>query len=183
MNTFTTLLFFLYVAAATGVILPQLHVIKQIAFKYPYSCQPGPLSYEGCALFLTDYGVTRNSPDLLYNGACGSDNEFDVMLAGSNFGMLTDLGDVPLQNVTASKAFNYNKTVGQDNLFTSSIKVVTGHTYAAVLARDDIRALFVFRVESYERSGPAVITYAVKQYGVIESVQEAPGFSWNEPNH
>jgi len=105
------------------------------------------------------------------------------MLAGSNFGMLTDLGDVPLQNVTASKAFNYNNMVGEDNVFTSTIKVVKGHTYAAVLAKQDIRALFVFRVESYERSGPAAITYAVKQYGVIQSVQEAPGFSWNAPNH
>ena len=183
MNSFTSLLFFVCVTATTAVILPELHVIKQVSFKYPYSCQPGPASYEACALFLTDYGVSRNMPDLLYNGACGSDNYFDVMLAGSDFGMVTDLGDVALENVTASKAFNYNNMVGQENKFTSSIIVVKGHTYAAVLAKQEIRALFVFRVESYERSGPAVLTYAVKQYGVIQSVQEAPGFSWTAPSH
>ncbi|CAF4350160.1 unnamed protein product, partial [Rotaria magnacalcarata] len=88
--------------------------------------------YEGCALFITDYGVSRNMPDLLYNGACGSDNVFEVMLAGDDFGMLSDLGDVPLENVTASKAFNYENMAGQDNRFFNTINVVKGHTYAAL---------------------------------------------------
>ncbi|CAF1352427.1 unnamed protein product [Rotaria magnacalcarata] len=183
MNPITIVSLFVYVAVTTSVILPELHVIKRISFKYPYSCQPGPLSYEGCALFITDYGVSRNMPDLLYNGACGSDNFFEVMLAGDDFGMLSDLGDVPLENVTASKAFNYENMAGQDNRFFNTINVVKGHTYAALLAKEEIRALFVFRVESYEKSGAATIAYAVKQYGVIQSVQEAPGFSWVEPNH
>ncbi|CAF1107809.1 unnamed protein product [Rotaria sordida] len=183
MDSFTYLSLFIFVAVASSFTLPELHVIKKISFKYPYSCQPGPSSYEGCALFLTDYGVLRNMPDLLYNGACGSSNTFEVMLAGDNFGMLSDLGDVPLENVTASKAFNYNRITGDDNTFTSTIKVVSGHTYAALLAKSEIRALFVFRVESYERSGPATISYAVKQYGIITLSQESPGFSWDEPNH
>ncbi|CAF1108140.1 unnamed protein product [Adineta steineri] len=183
MNSFTNILLCLYVATVSTVVLPELHVIKQASFKYPYSCQPQPIKYENCALFLTQYGVSHNAPDLLYNGACGSDNVFDVMLAGSNFGMLSDLGDVPLETVSASKAFNYNRKVGKDNAFVDSIPVVKGHTYAAVLAKSDIRALFVFRVDSYERSGPAVISYAVKQYAMMNVVQEAPGFDWDAPNH
>ncbi|CAF2390822.1 unnamed protein product [Rotaria sp. Silwood2] len=183
MNSLTLLSLFIYVAVATSATLPELHVIKKVSFTHPYSCQSSPLSYEGCALFLTDYGVSLNMPDLLYNGACGSDNTFDVMLAGDDFGMLTDLGDVPLENVTAAKAFNYEYMVGHDNKFTDTVKVVSGHTYAALLAKREIRALFVFRVENYERSGPALISYAVKQYGVVESVQEAPGFSWDAPNY
>jgi hypothetical protein len=122
-------------------------------------------------------------PDLLYYGACGGDIHFLVMLAGDDFGMLSDLGDVPLESVTASKAFNYENVSGKDNQFTSSITVVKGHTYAALLAKREIRALFVFRVENYEPSGPATINYAVKQYGIIQSTQEDPGFSWDEPNH
>ena len=189
MNCLTLLSLFVCVTIATsGLILiqdtlPELHVIKEASFKYPYSCQPGPLNYENSALFITDYGHSRGAPDLLYNGACGSDNTFDVMLAGNDFGMLSDLGDVPLENVTASKAFNYENVADQDNKFTNTIQVVKGHTYAALLAKNDIRALFVFRVQSYERSGPAAITYAVKQYGIIQSSNEAPGFSWDEPNH
>ncbi|CAF3009316.1 unnamed protein product [Rotaria sp. Silwood2] len=183
MNSLTFLSLFIYIAVVAAATLPELHVIKKVSFNYPYSCQRGSLSYEGCALFLTDYGVSRNMPDLLYNGACGSDNTFDVMLAGDDFGMLTDLGDVSLENVTASKAFNYENTVGRDNKFAGTIKVVNGHTYAALLAKRDIRALFVFRVENYERSGPAIITYAVKQYGIVRFVQEAPGFSWDASNY
>jgi hypothetical protein len=183
MNTFTIVSLFVCVAVSSSIILPELHVIKKITFKHPYGCPRSPLSYEDTALFLTDYGVARNSPDLLYYGACGSNSSFQVMLAGDSFGMLADLGDVALEGVTASKAFNYVNVVGKDNQFTSSIQVVNGHTYATLLARDDIRALFVFRVESYVPSGPATLSYAVKQYGFIESVQEAPGFSWNATNH
>jgi len=183
MNSFTILSLFICVVAATSVVLPELHVIKRISLKYPYSCQPGPLSYEGCALFLTDYGLSRNMPDLLYNGACGSDDYFDVMLSGDDFGLLSDLGDVPLENLTASRAFNYENMVGKANTFTNTIDVVQGHTYVTLLAKEEIRALIVFRVENYERSGPATIAYAVKQYGVIQSVQDAPGFSWTETNH
>jgi hypothetical protein len=183
MNSFTILSLFICIVAATSVVLPELHVIKRISFKYPYGCQPGPLSYEGCALFLTDYGLSRNMPDLLYNGACGSDDYFDVMLSGNDFGLLSDLGDVPLENLTASRAFNYENMVGKANTFTNTIDVVQGHTYVTLLAKEEIRALIVFRVENYERSGPATIAYAVKQYGVIQSVQDALGFSWTEPNH
>jgi hypothetical protein len=105
------------------------------------------------------------------------------MLAGNDFGMLSDLGDVPLENLTASRAFNYENRVGQDNMFTATIEVVKEHTYAALLARQNLRALFVFRVENYERGGPVTLAYAVKQYGVIQSVDETPGFSWNATNH
>lgn len=183
MNILAVVALLICIGGTISIDLPELHVIHQITFKYPYSCQPGPSSFENCALFVTDYGRSRNQPDLLYNGACGSDNDFDVMLAGNDFGMLSDLGDVPLENVTASRAFNYENMVGKDNTFTSSIEVVKGHTYAALLAKQEIRALFVFRVDNYERSGPATISYAVKQYGIIQSVQESPGFSWNATNH
>jgi len=183
MNTLTILSLFICVVAATSLVLPELHVIKRVSFKYPYSCHSGPLTYEGCTLFLSDYGVSRNMPDLLYNGACGGNDFFDVMMAGQDFGLLSDLGDVPLENLTASRAFNYDNMVGKANEFFNVIEVVQGHTYVALLAKEEIRALFVFRVEQYEKNGPATISYAVKQYGVIQSVQQSPGFSWNEINH
>jgi hypothetical protein len=181
MNSFTSLSLFICVVAVSSVVLPELHVIKRIAFKRPYGCQT--VSYEDSALFITDYGVSRNMPDLLYTGACGSTDYFNVMLAGDEFGLLSDLGDVPLETLTASRAFNYDNTMGKWNLFAEAVTVVQGHTYVALLAKREIRALFVFRVENFEPSGPASIAYAVKQYGVIQSVDEAPGFSWNATNH
>lgn len=87
MKTLATVSLFLYLTVATSTTLPELHTIKTAFFKYSYSCQPGPLRYEGCALFLTDYGLSRNMPDLLYNGVCNFDDWFDVMLAGNDFGM------------------------------------------------------------------------------------------------
>ncbi|CAF0999956.1 unnamed protein product [Adineta ricciae] len=173
----------LLVSVTAAVILPELNVIKQTTFKYSYSCQPPPLEYHDCALFLTDNTPQPNEPVLLYNGACGAKDYFGVNFGGSDFGVLSDLGNVPLEEVTASKAFNFNNTVGEDNEFFDTVPVVSEHTYAALIARDDTRALFVFRVEKYQHNGPLTLSYAVKQYGVIESVQEAPGFSWDAPNH
>ncbi|CAF0944959.1 unnamed protein product [Adineta ricciae] len=173
----------LFVSVTAAVTLPELNVIKQTTFKYSYSCQPPPLAYRDCALFLTDDSARQNEPELLYNGACGSKDYFEVHFAGSNFGVISDLGNVPLKEVTASKAFNFNNTVGEDNEFFATVPVVSEHTYAALIARDNIRALFVFRIENYQHNGPLTLSYAVKQYGINQSVQEAPGFSWNAPNH
>jgi hypothetical protein len=162
------------VVCANGVLstmLPELHLIKEFTFKYPYSCQPASSTYENSALFLTD------------DGACGDDNFFRVMLAGSDFGMLSDLGDVPLENMTAMRAFNYMDVSGGENTFINNIEVTEGHTYVVLLAKYEVRALITLRVDKYVKSGPATIRYAVKQYGIIDSVQEASGFSWNEPNH
>lgn len=183
MRSFHSLVLLASVASVAAVVLPPLHVIQQASFKYSYSCQPGPLRYTDCALFLTDKSVVTNAPELLYNGACGSNDYFEVMFGATDFGLLTDLGDVPLETLTASMSFNYNNIVGGDNTFSQTVPVVAGHTYAAVLARRNTRALFVFRVESHERNGPVTVRYAVKQFGAIESVQESPGFSWTTPNH
>jgi hypothetical protein len=183
MNSITILALFICIGTVSSVVLPELHVIKRTSFKNPYGCSSSPPSYEDSALFLTDYGVSRNMPDLLYMGACGSDDYFVVMLAGDDFGLLSDLGDVPLENITASRAFNYDNVFTKGNIFTDVIQVVEGHTYVALLAKHEIRALFVFHVENFEQSGPATIAYAVKQYGVIQTVDEAPGFSWNATNH
>ena len=171
------------VATPVSTVLPELHVIKEYAFRYPYSCQPSPIGYKYSALFLTDYDMSRNDPALLYNGACGSQDYFEVMMAGDDFGLISDLGDVPLENVTASRAFNYQRVSGMDNIFSQTVPAIAGHTYAALLARQDLRALFVFRVDSFRQDGPAAIRYAVKQYGIVTVVQEDPGFSWDEPNH
>ena len=181
MNSFTGLSLFICIVAVSSYVLPELHVIKRASFKNPYGCQSS--SYENSALFISDYSTSRGATELLYYGACGGDDNFEIMLAGDNFGFLSDLGNVPLENLTAARAFNYENMVGKWNTFTSVAKVVQGHAYAAVLATREIRALFVFRVESFEPSGPASIAYAVEQYGIVQSVDEAPGFSWNATNH
>lgn len=170
-------------AGKATVRLPSLNTIEEFQFQYSYSCQPSPISYRGAALFLTDNGLAQNDPDVLYNGACGADDYFEGMLGGNNFALVADLGDVALENVTSSRAFNYLNVVGSENIFRRAVKVIKGHTYVVLSARAGVRALFTLTVGDYQKNGPMKIRYAVKEYSLIQTIQESPGFSWNEPNH
>ena len=99
------------------------------------------------------------------------------------FAVIADLGDVPLENVTSSRAFNYLRVVRMDNIFRETSPVVQGHTYAVLSTRSDIRTLYAMKVIDYQKNGPLKIQFAVRSYSFIRIVDESPGFSWEEPNH
>lgn len=61
--------------------LPQLRKVMTHEFTAPYSCKG---SYEKSALFLSSQSQQRNSPDLLYNGGCGSQLYFQSDTAGDD---------------------------------------------------------------------------------------------------
>ena len=172
-------------SAAVKMNLPPLNTIQEFRFQYPYSCRPSSSSspYDGSGLFLSDKTIASNDPDLLYNGACGAKDYFQATVGGISFAVIADLGDVPLENVTSSRAFNYLRTVGMDNIFRETSPVVIGHTYAVLSTRQQTHSLFAIQVVDYQKNGPMQIRYAVREYSVIETVQTSPGFSWEEPNH
>ncbi len=159
--------------------MPVLHQIKQVTLSAPYGCNG---SYAQSALFLSSYSKTVNGPDLLYNGACGSQDYVEASIAGDDFTLITDLGNVKLENVTASKAFNWNDTVGEDNSFKQTQPVILNHTYAVLISKSDIRALYAFKVVSQQQDGPMKIRYAVLSYSVQQSTSESPGFGWDQNN-
>jgi hypothetical protein len=159
--------------------LPALNVIQRATLAYPYSCQG---SYGASALFLSAYSKERNSPDLLYNGACGSEDYIEADTAGDDFALIADLGPVPLHEVTSAMAFNYRNVVGGDNNFTRSAPVLVGHTYSVLISKSDIRALFVLHVDEQVADGPMTISYAVKSYAVQATTASSPGFGWTAPN-
>lgn len=164
--------------------LPELNAVRRVTFTHPYSCYGGggAPSYEGSALFLSDHARQRNAPDLLYNGACGSTAYLEAATAGDDFALIADLGEVPLDRVTPSMAFNLTQVVGGDNTFTRTAPVIVGHTYAVLISKSDIRALFVLHVESQVADGPMTISYAVKSYAIQETTASAPGFGWGAPS-
>ncbi len=157
--------------------LPQLHQVNTIKLKAPYSCNG---SYKKSAIFLTDYSESRNSPDLLYNGACGSKKYIGASTAGDDFSLIADLGDIDIEKVTASKSFNFQRTVGSDNTFKESARLIKGHTYAVLTSKSDIRSLVIYKLTELKPNGEAKFEYSVKSYSIQESIDEAPGFSWEQ---
>jgi hypothetical protein len=163
--------------------LPELHTIKTITLSPPYSCRPSEQfqkGYENTALFLSAYSKQRNIPDLLFNGACKADNYFQ---AGTTFSLVADLGDVPVDEVSASNAFNFKRvhSFPDQSKFVQASNVELNHTYAVLLNEDDIRALFVFKVVEFVPDEKVVLRYAVKSYQVMPTRGFiSAGFDWEK---
>jgi hypothetical protein len=162
---------------ATPPGLPALHAVKAATLSPSYSCRSKEefdKGFRNTALFLSTHGVETNSPDLLFNGACGAENYFDVTFAGDDMSLIADLGAVPIEQVTTQKAFN------SVNRFTREAKVEQGHTYAVVVNQTDRRGLFVFSVDQYVPDQKVVLRYDVKDYQITERVAQSAGFDWGK---
>jgi len=78
--------------------LPELHRIRTATLSPSYSCRSEEefqKGYENTALFLSKYSLRRNSPELLFNGACKT---WDY-LQGHGLDVIADLGDVPIEEL------------------------------------------------------------------------------------
>ncbi len=159
--------------------LPQLHSINRVMLAAPYSCQG---DYRRSALFLSSYSKERNSPELLYNGACGSQNYIQGLTAGDDFALVADLGEIPIEVITASDAFN-SGTILDANAFKEYQPVKQNHSYVVLISKAEIRSLFVIKVLYQVKDGPMVFDYAVKSYSIQSTRSESPGFSWSARNH
>lgn len=164
--------------------LPELHIIKTVTLSPSYSCRPEAefqRGYEGTALFLSDYSKRTGSPDLLFNGACRSDDEFEASTAGDDMALIADLGaDTPIETLTAHLAFNKQNVHMFEaySKFARQVKVAANHTYVVLLSKRDIRGLFVFTVTNLVPNKRVDLRYAVKQYQVMDVKEQSPGFDW-----
>jgi hypothetical protein len=196
MRKFAYVLFALTIAAVSAFAqkpnygLPDLHTIKTITLSPSYSCRTPEefqKGYEQTALFLSSYAKQRNSPDLVFNGACKSDDEFEASTAGDDFSLIADLGvDVPLEEVTASRAFNLRKIHSDSNYskFSTYVKVLPNHTYAVLLNESDKRGLFIFQVMAHVPNKSVELRYAVKSYQIMLAPNfiRSDGFDWTRTN-
>jgi hypothetical protein len=168
--------------------LPELHTIKTVTLSPTYSCRSeGEFGggYQNTALFLSDYSKRRNSPDLLFNGACRSEDYFEASTAGDDMALIADLGtDVSVENLSAHLAFNKQNvhTFPAYSKFARTVKVEANHTYVVLLNKNELRGLFIFTVTKYVPNHRVDLKYAVKEYQLIDVKAESPGFSWEQKN-
>lgn len=170
--------------------LPKLHTIKTVILSPSYSCRSSDefqRGYENTALFLSAYSKQRNSPDLLFNGACRSEDYFKTSTSGDDMSLVADLGaDVSLEEVSASRAFNLKRvhSYAEYSKFAQAAKVELNHTYAVLLNESDKRSLFVFKVVSYVPNRKVELKYAVKSYQIIPNGHiRSEGFDWGKVNN
>jgi hypothetical protein len=175
-------------ASAQDYGLPELHIIKTVTLSPSYSCrsqEENQKGYQATALFLSNYSKRRNSPDLLFNGACRGEDFFQSSTAGDDMALIADLGtDVPLEEITAQLAFNKQAVHVFDaySKFAQNVKVEPLHTYVVLLNKREIRGLFVFTVMNYEPNQQVELKYAVKEYQVMDVKAQSPGFNWGRQN-
>lgn len=168
--------------------LPSLHVIKTAVLSPAYSCRSAEQFKEGyrsTALFLSDYSRGRNSPDLLFNGACGSTDYFEAATSGDDMSLIADLGsNSSIEDLSASQVFNLQRvhSFSAYSNFARVAKVELNHTYAVLLNNADKRGLFVFTVTEHAPNKQVGLQYAVKSYQVWRDgqVESSSGFAWEK---
>ncbi len=173
------------VSAGADDGLPALHKIQSVTLSPTYSCRAKEdfqKGYENTALYLSRYSRESNAPDLLFNGACRSADRFSGSTTGDDMSLIADLGDIPLEEVTAHLAFNPKNIVGHDANFAISALVFSGHTYALLLNKSAFRGLAVFHVDEYIPNKSVKLSYAVKEYQLITKRTESAGFNWEGKN-
>ncbi|MDM7922216.1 MAG: hypothetical protein QUS14_07930 [Pyrinomonadaceae bacterium] len=195
MKTFTFLFVLMFTAGLTAfgqsapkdLGLPDLHVIKTVVLSPSYSCRDNDeftKGYGNTALFISAYAKDRNSPDLLFNGACRSEDYFTASTAGDDMSLIADLGaELPVEEISASRAFNLKRvhSFAEYSKFAQLVKVQAGHTYAVLLNASDRRGLLIFTVDSYVPNEKVEIRYTVKMYNVADAGRiAAPGFDWEK---
>src|ERR1700674_5409723 len=153
--------------------LPELHKIKTATLSPAYGCRSREdfqRGYENTALFLSKYSRDRNSLELLFNGACGSEDYFQSATGGDDMGLIADLGEMSMEKVTAHLAFNTKNIHSFDlySKFARMVKVQSNHTYAVLVNGSDIRSLFVFTVTGYVPNKRLDLKYAVQEYQIMQ---------------
>ena len=171
--------------------LPELHTIKTATLAPSYSCRSTEefqTGYAGTALFLSDYSKKLNSPDLLFNGACRSENYFQAATAGDDLALIADLGEgLKLENISAQDVYSTfwprKPPFVQETKYVTDVPVKLNHTYAVVLDKSNIRALFIFTVTAFTPAQQVDLRYVVKNYQVQQTVAASSGFDWSKTNH
>jgi hypothetical protein len=158
--------------------LPELHKIQKVTLSPSYSCRSKEdfqKGYGNTGLFLSR---SSRSPDLLFNGACGSKD----YLEGGEMTVIADLGKLRLEDLKADQALNVQRVHSLDlySRFTSEVEPEIGHVYAVLINKTEARGLFYFTVTGYIPNERLDLRYSVKQYQLISLRAQSPGFDWEK---
>jgi hypothetical protein len=151
--------------------LPALFAVQNFVLGPSYSCDPSHQGYAVAALFLSGMSKQINDPELLFNGACGSPDYFDVFLNGGDRSLIADLGNTPLAAAATPMRgiFSFADTAR----FSSTANIVSGHTYAVLTNNSYARGLFVFAVTRFVPDQEVDLQYEVVEYQVVVAVDRA----------
>ncbi|HEY2915373.1 MAG TPA: hypothetical protein VGK21_18555 [Candidatus Angelobacter sp.] len=166
--------------------LPELHKIQKITLSPNYGCRtPEEFAqgYANTALFLSSYSRQRNSPELLFNGACGGPDYFTSATAGAQLDVISDFGEAPLKDLIASDVFGLHRTVDSMANFRQELKIQAGHTYAVLINKGDIHGFFFFQVLKYIPNHKLDLEYVVMNYSFFHEEQHSPGFDWSTKSY
>jgi hypothetical protein len=166
--------------------VPQLGKLNQTTLSPSYGCHsnddavPG---YNNTALFLTNYSRERNSPELLFEGACKSPDYFVAGTAGDHLDVIADYGVVPLEQLAASDVFGPRRSTDSMAEFRRTIGVQPGHVYGVLINKNTVRGFFFFKVVNYVPNQKLDLQYVVMDYSILREELRAPGFDWNQRSH
>ena len=166
--------------------LPELHKITSATLSPSYSCRPEQEFQKGfqqTALFLSAYSKERNAPELLFNGACKSADNFEAATAGDDLDLVADYGKWPIDDLTAQQVFSPQRRVGAEANFSRTVPVVEGHTYGLLINKPDVRGFFFFQVIRHVQNQKVEVKYVVEDYQILNPSTQAPGFGWDIKSH
>lgn len=167
-------------AAEPELRLQELNTIQKATLSPSFGCQSEEERQKGnqqTALFLSELTRQRNSPDLLFNGACDRPDYFEAAIVGDDLSLIADLGPgVSLEGVAAQPAFDLPgvHAPSEDLKFARFAKVEFNHTYAVLLNKRELRGLFVFTVVGYLPNQRVDVKYVVKEYQVTNLNRPRP---------
>ena len=171
--TIMLLLFGVTASAQETFSPPALNTIEAATLSPSYSCRTKEefkKGYRKTALFLSELVKRYNSYDLLFNGACGSEDYFESARNSVSKSLIADLGpNIPLENVPPLEAI-YVPGALQDAepgrpQFKLSAPVRAGHTYAVRLENSKLaEGWFVFTVTRHVPNQLVEIRYSVREY-------------------
>jgi len=172
--------------AATDLGLPELHRINRVILSPSYSCrseQDFSKGYENTALFLSTYSRERNSPELLFDGACKSSDSFSAATAGDDLDVIADYGPWPIEDLTAQQVFSPQRIADAYAQFNQRVPVQEGHTYGLLINKRDIRGFFFFQVMRHTANQKVELKYVVQHYQLLDRSAESPGFAWDKKSY
>ena len=150
---------------------PQIGVSRTIELTPSYSCRPTEefrRGFQKTALFLSEEMRVLNSPDLLFNGACGSENYFQASTHGGNHSLVADLSTIKAGDLLRLRQLDAQKDRAAlfKMGFEDDAAVALGHTYAILLHKDGVRGLMIVTVTKHVQDKGVTLTYDVLDYQV-----------------
>jgi hypothetical protein len=166
--------------------LPVLHKIQKTTLSPSYDCrtpEETAKGYANTALFLSDYSRQMNSPELLFHSICQSTNYFLGKTAGDQLDVIADFGEVPLNDLAPSDVWGLRPTWDSSANFRDMVKIHSGHTYAVLINKGDIRGFFFVQVMEHIPNQKLDLEYVVMDYAILREEQRSPGFDWSTKGH